>query len=193
MHRKQWEGVGTTLMGVGCAAAGTVLSETGWISIELARLITIIGGIIIALGLFMVIPLSVWPLTKRMFLNILRIRLTLKSPVKVYPPDNKLTLVLKAIMEAKRITTSGKAITVYITDSNGLSRIYPQELKDILLKLQDDERIIRIKSFPDWLLPHEHFTMDIYNSKMGAIRDPSIKHFVVETLDTFDKWYKTKC
>ena len=181
------------LIGVGCAVAGTVLPETGWISIESARLITIIGGIIIALGLFMVIPLSVWPLIKRMFLNILRIRLTLKSLAKAHPSENKLTLVAKAIMEAKQITPLGKDIPVYITDSNGLSRIYPQELKDILLKLQDDEKILQIKSFPDWLLPDAPVTINLFDRQMQGIRHPSTKHFVVNIFDGFCKWYKTKC
>ena len=112
---------------------------------------------------------------------------------KVSSPENKLTLVAKAVMEAKQITPTGKDIPVYITDSNRLTRLYAQELKDILVKLQDDERVITMKSFPEWLLPYEHLTKDIFDRQIEATLDPSKKHFVVDALDTFDKWYKEIC
>ena len=104
---------------------------------------------------------------------------------------NKLTLVAKAIMDAKLITPSGKDVTVYITNSNGLTQIYAQEIKDILITLRDDDKVITMKSFPDWLLSYDRFTKDIYYRKLAAIMDPSENHFVVDTLDTFDKWYET--
>ncbi len=101
----------------------------------------------------------------------------------------KLDLIIGAIAEAKEVTRKGHPVKVYMSGDNGLKAIYPQELKVILLKLQDDEKIIRIKSFPNWLLPSVKFTMDVFDSRMLAIRDPSLKHFVVDILDGFDKWY----
>ncbi len=181
---------------------------------------------------------------------------------------DKFTLVARAIMEAKIITPSGKDVIVYITDSNGLSRILPQEIKSILIKFQDDEKVILLKLFPEWWWPQA--SKEIYHSRQpkvavkyvtdeeydatGAAKlgfklpddwklrlkkgdtgvldvfflsprgityriskfnpdgsmadyeafnsdgktidfsrmqvDPSKKHFIVDTLDTFDKWYK---
>lgn len=108
---------------------------------------------------------------------------------------NKLELVGEAIMEAKEITPVGKDVPVYITESNKLAYIYPQEIKDILVKLQDDEKVITIKSFPDWMLPSEgRFMTDTQLDKMIEVaRDSSIKQFVVTVLNGFDKWYKSKC
>ena len=100
----------------------------------------------------------------------------------------KLDLVIKAIVEAKGITPKGQLVKVYLDNNEKLRGIYPGELKTILLKLQDDEKILRIESFPDYLLPSEHFTKDIYLSQLDAILDPQKKHFTIDTLDTFDKW-----
>lgn len=112
---------------------------------------------------------------------------------KVSQQENKLALVAKAIMDAKQLTPVGTDTPVYITDSNGLTRIYPQELKGILVKFQNDERVITLKSFPEWLLPIElkDWNTAAVNKQMEVALDPSKNHFVVNVLDTFDKWYKT--
>jgi hypothetical protein len=114
-------------------------------------------------------------------------------PAKVSRPENKLALIAKAIMDAKQLTPVGTDIPVYITDSNGLTRIYAQELKDILVKFQNDERVITLKSFPEWLLPIEvkHWNKAAVNKQFEVALDPSKNHFVVNVLNSFDKWYKT--
>lgn len=100
----------------------------------------------------------------------------------------ELDLIIGAIVEAKKITRKGHEVKVYISSDTGLNAIYAQELKDILLKLQDDEKIITIKLFPDWLLPSTKFTKDVHDSRILAKLEPSRKHFIVNTLDSFDKW-----
>ena len=100
----------------------------------------------------------------------------------------ELDLVIEAIAEAKEITRKGQEVKVYISSSTKLDTIFPEQIKDLLLKLQDDERIITLKSFPDWLLPHSRFTIDLHHSRMEAIRDPSRKHFIVDILGGFDEW-----
>jgi hypothetical protein len=100
----------------------------------------------------------------------------------------ELDLTIKAIAEARSVTRRGHAVKVYISSDNGLDTVLPEELWDILLKLQDDERIIKIKWFPDWLLPSDPFTIEKHNSTIKAILDKSRKHFIVQILDGFDKW-----
>jgi hypothetical protein len=100
----------------------------------------------------------------------------------------KLDCVIKAILEAKSITPKGHIIRVYISQDNGLAAIYPEELKQILLKLQDDERILKIESFPDWLLATDKLTHDILNQVVLAELDPSRNRFEVTTLKNFDGW-----
>jgi hypothetical protein len=101
----------------------------------------------------------------------------------------KLDCVIKAILEAKNITSKGHIIRVYISQDNGLAAIYPEELKQILLRLQDDERILRIESFPDWLLPTVKLTHDIVDQQVLAALEPSRNRFEVTTLKNFDSWY----
>ncbi|MFC1934590.1 hypothetical protein ACFLXX_05560 [Chloroflexota bacterium] len=105
---------------------------------------------------------------------------------------NKLQLVINAIEQAKQITPTSNDVVVYIADANGLTRILPQEIKDILVKLQHDERVLTMKSFPEWLLP----TAVRDWNKAAAIKqlevalDPSKNHFVVSLGNSFDKQYK---
>lgn len=101
----------------------------------------------------------------------------------------ELDLIIKAIAEAKEVTRKGHRVKVYISNDNGLKAIYPQQPKDILLKLQDDERIITIKSFPNRLLRSGSLTHDTLDSMISDMLDPSRVHFIVDTLDGFDKWY----
>lgn len=109
-------------------------------------------------------------------------------PQKSTRVKKELDLIIKAIVEAKEITRRGEEVKIYISSDTGLDAIYAQELKDILLKLQDDEKIITIKSFPDWLLPSVKFTIDVHKSRTLAKLDPSRNHFIVDTLNGFDKW-----
>jgi len=101
----------------------------------------------------------------------------------------KLDCVIKAIQEAKNITPQGHLIRVYISQDNGLAAIYPEELKQILLKLQDDEKILKIESFPDWLLPIVTVTHEIFDQIILAALEPSRNRFEVTTLENFDRWF----
>jgi len=126
----------------------------------------------------------------RIIWNISTDEPTPQSETEVYSTSNKLMLVVKAITEAKKITPRAKDITVYISHTNRLASIYIQELYDILLKLQDDEKIIAIKSFPDWLLPSNGFTKKQLSQEIKATLDPSIKNFKVRILKKFDEFAK---
>ena len=97
----------------------------------------------------------------------------------------KLDLVLKAITDAQYITRKGDEVKVYISESNGLTSINAQEIKDILYKLQDDEKVITIKSFPNWMLASGEFTEEKLNNRVLAALDPSRNHFIVIINDSF--------
>lgn len=99
---------------------------------------------------------------------------------------DKLGLVIKAINEAQEITPKGKDVPVYITDANGLTKIFATELKDILDKLQD-ENILELKSFPKWLLPQIGFSKNILDDRIRARLEPSRNHFAVRLLKDLSK------
>lgn len=100
----------------------------------------------------------------------------------------KLDLVIKAIEDAKEITPKGQLVIVYLENNEKLRGIYPQELKTMLLKLQDDEKILRIESFPEWLLP-SRLTHEKADQRILAAMDSSKNNFMVDILNGFDKWY----
>ena len=93
----------------------------------------------------------------------------------------KLDLIIEAIADAKEVTRKGHEVKVYIRRDNQLVTVYPEELYDILLKLQDEDRIIRVKTFP-----HERSYRDEDTWK-SLWRDGKL-HFSVEILEPFDKW-----
>jgi hypothetical protein len=101
---------------------------------------------------------------------------------------DKLRLVVEAIVEAKEINPKDRDITVFITNANGLTSIYPEELHSILLKLQNDEKILTIKSFPDWLLESPGSNQSSVVRHVDAIFDPSKKNFIVRTFKKFDRF-----
>lgn len=100
----------------------------------------------------------------------------------------ELDLILKAIAEAREFTRKGHEVHVDISGNNGLCTIYPDRLIDILLILQDDEKILKIKESPEWTYRPD--TMDLalaeVLSDMGG--DFPIGYFTVEILESFDKW-----
>lgn len=93
----------------------------------------------------------------------------------------ELDLIIEAITDAKKVTRKGHAVKVYIRRDNQLVTVYPEELYDILLKLQDDDRIIRVKTFP-----HERSYRD--EDTWKSLWSNGELHFSVKILDTFDKW-----
>jgi hypothetical protein len=107
---------------------------------------------------------------------------------EAYPASNKLTLVIKAIAEAKLGTPKDKDTTVYISHANGLTQIYPEELKTILLKLQDDEKVLELKSFPGWLLSSGKYNEKKFNQNILAAIEPSRNKFAVRTFKKFEKF-----
>lgn len=166
------------------SAAVAILGEgalqlSGYTNIPLAIFLGLL-----AVGFFV---WGIWP-----FLSTMRIRspietITNKEIAQV--KDNKLTLVVKAIMEAKQITPKEKAVTVYISDANGLTQIYAEELKDILLKLQDEKALV-LKTFPDWLLSSPKLTKKAFHESVLAAMEPSRKNFTVCLLKEFKRFTK---
>jgi hypothetical protein len=101
---------------------------------------------------------------------------------------SKLQIVFNAIVEARQSVSKDRDITVYRTDSNGLISIYPEELKNILTKFQDDYGILIIKAFPEWLMPKEESSGKDLLQSLRATLDKQRDNFIVEILPKFDKY-----
>lgn len=102
--------------------------------------------------------------------------------------EEELNLIIKAILEAKEYTRKGHEVRVDITSENGLDRIYPDKLIDLLLQLQDDEKILKIKASPEWTYRPD--TMDLELAEvLSDINYPSIGEFTIDILSGFDDWY----
>jgi hypothetical protein len=170
-----------------------------------------LGYSLIALGVILLIIPS-WSLIKRIFRNLLntfsklpRMRFKLyyepnrendnrKEGIILYTKpqtSDNLALVISAIKEAKTIQPiSDECTTVYITERNGLNKIYPEELKTILLKLQED-RLLTLKTFPDWLLSTNPFTKEIFDKQLEAKLQPAKNNFIVMLKSDFEKLNKS--
>lgn len=95
--------------------------------------------------------------------------------------DEKLTIIIEAINEARQFTRKDCFTKLYIGTGNGLSRIPLAQLHDILLQLQDDEKIIRVEELPTEL---KHFTLQTSDMFYGKKI-----YFLIDVLETFDDWY----
>lgn len=100
---------------------------------------------------------------------------------------SKPDVIIKAISEARAITRKGYDVNVYITSENRLDAIYPRQLRDILLKLQDDEGILTLKSFPKHLV-YDDFDNEVLESMVWAKAAPQGVYFTVGIHENFDKW-----
>lgn len=96
--------------------------------------------------------------------------------------EEKLDLILKALVEARKATGTQYHPRLYRDKDNKLDSLSFDQIQDILLQLEDDEKVIAIKSIPTEMKSlSEQTTSDLLDKK----RD----YFVIEILDSFNDWY----
>lgn len=93
--------------------------------------------------------------------------------------EEKLDLIIAELVEAKKRSRIGQSGKIFISKQSELTKkIIPQEAHELLLQLQDDEKIITIKEIPTDL-------------KSGwEVEINKIDYFLIDFLDTFDGWYE---
>lgn len=89
--------------------------------------------------------------------------------------EEKLDLILKAIIEAKKATIRGRSTKLHINEDNGLSRIGKEEVQDILQKIEAEEKILSLN--------------DIVNRLLPLSQQPKVGYLLLNILDTFEPWY----
>ena len=170
---------GSIIAGAGVAIIILILdNQIDEMPIGIAITGYVFGGLLILYGVvFIYTP----------FINIWNklVGIRIRSPLFL-KKNNKLTIVTKAINEARLITPTGQDVTVYITDDNGLKSMYAEELRNILLKLQD-EKVLIIKTFPDWLLASDKLTKDTFIKMISAAQEPSRENFTISLLSKLKK------
>lgn len=98
--------------------------------------------------------------------------------------EEKLDLLIKALIEARKSARTGHHPKLFYTAENGLKRFQLEEIYDLLLKLQDDDKILSIVELPtDLLSSIEHTYLTLTGPR---------KYFVIEVKDTFDPWLNNR-
>lgn len=95
--------------------------------------------------------------------------------------EEKLEIVVQAIKEAKQFTRKDCLSKLYFGLGNGLSRVGLDMAYDILLQLQDDEKIIKVDK--------KVTSQGTFDQKVDIISG-SKNYFQIDILDTFDEWYE---
>jgi len=90
--------------------------------------------------------------------------------------EEKLELIVRAIVEARKATRKGQSTTLYLNATNGLDRLDRDEIRNILLQLQD-ENVLKVNPKTNRLLPLSQQTAN-----------PN--YFLLDILDGFDTWYE---
>lgn len=95
--------------------------------------------------------------------------------------EEKLDIVVEALREAKKFTRKDDLTKLYWGNGNGLSRVGLDATYDILLQLQDDEKIIKVDKKKTSNGSFDQ-TVDIQNGTKNF--------FLIDVLDdTFEDWY----
>lgn len=89
--------------------------------------------------------------------------------------EQKLDLVVNAVIEARKATREGQPTTLYLNSTNGLGSLELDEIRGILLQLQD-EKILKLHQKTNRLLPL---------SEQPA--NPS--YLFLDILEGFDDWF----
>lgn len=96
--------------------------------------------------------------------------------------EEKLDIVVEAIREAKKFTRKDDLTKLYWGNGNGLSRVGLDATYDILLQLQDDEKVIKVDKKKTSQGSFDQ-TIDIQNGTKN--------YFLIDVLDeTFENWYE---
>lgn len=89
--------------------------------------------------------------------------------------EQKLDLIVKAVVEARKATRKGQSTTLHLNATNGLDHLDREEIRNILLQLQD-ENALKVNPKTNRLLPLSQ-----------QPTNPS--YFLLDILDGFDEWY----
>ena len=103
------------------------------------------------------------------------------SPTKtsgnvLMPYEEKLDLIVKAVVEARKATRKGQPTILYINATNGLDRLDREEIRNILLQLQD-KTALKVNPKTNRLLPLSQ-------------QPANPNYFLLDILDGFDNWYE---
>ena len=90
--------------------------------------------------------------------------------------EQKLDLIVRAIIEARKATRKGQPTTLYINSTNGLDHLNREEISNILLQLQD-ENALKLNPKTNRLLPLSQ-------------QPANAGYFFLDILDGFDDWYE---
>jgi len=103
------------------------------------------------------------------------------SPTKtngnvLMPYEEKLDLIVKAVVEARKATRKGQPTILYINATNELDRLDREEIRNILLQLQD-KTALKVNPKTNRLLPLSQ-------------QPANPNYFLLDILDGFDNWYE---
>lgn len=94
--------------------------------------------------------------------------------------EEKLDLLINEIFEARKRSRSGQPVKIFITKQTELiKKIILQEVYELLLKLQDDEKILTVQEIPTVLKTGWDVDID------------KIEYFSIEILTSFNVWYES--
>lgn len=90
--------------------------------------------------------------------------------------EQKLELIVKAVIEARKATRKGQTTIVYLNATNGLDQLDSEEIRNILLQLQD-ENAIKVNPKTNRILPLHQ-------------QPANPGYYLLDILDGFDNWYE---
>lgn len=93
---------------------------------------------------------------------------------------DKLKLITEAIQAARESSLDLETINLYITKANGLEDFDPNEIYDILHKIEVQDKVLSIEDVPTFVASHAGFPPEDFLSGQTS--------FILKLLNGFDKW-----
>lgn len=91
--------------------------------------------------------------------------------------EEKFKLVVDNLVEAQKMSRQGQPCKLFTTKGSEIVRqVIPHEIHEILLQLQDDEKVVVLSKIPSELKSGWDVDVD------------KIEYFEINTLDNFDQW-----
>lgn len=102
--------------------------------------------------------------------------------------NRQLSIIVNAVQSARELANSDDEVALYLSESNELAKFHPEEVGNILNRLEKDEKVIKII----------HRYGDTMSSTLATegegvrLKYKKFEYFLIKVLDNFDEWLKNK-
>src|SRR6266446_9486507 len=97
--------------------------------------------------------------------------------------EEKLLKILEAIQAARKNHINNSLVKLYITKTDGLDEFDANEIYDILYKVDQQNKVLKVNDTPSYIMPHDISDENRYDHQLSGH-----SYFTLELFHNFDDW-----